>query len=87
MKNWSTMLLLELSTPLSFFSFNALPFGFWQHFLIFDSKLSSVDIHAIHGFDNDPGVLSRLEVGKSESPKHAIVKVIIECIWLRQIQI
>lgn len=44
-----------------------------------------MNLHGVHGFNDDPRVLGRLEVRKGQAPKDAVVEVVVEGIGLRQV--
>ena len=85
MQHGTAVLLFELTSSLSLFPFDALTFGFGEHLFVLDTKLTSVDIHAVHGFNNDASVLGRLEVGKGQTTEYAVVEVVVEGIWLWEV--
>lgn len=86
-KHGAAMLLLELTTSLALLSLDTLALGFRQHLLVLDTELAAVDVHAIHGLDDDSGVLGRLKVGKGQAPENTIVEMVVKGIGLGQMHL
>lgn len=87
MEHGTTVLFFELATSLTLLSLNTFALGLGEHLLVLDTQLATVDIHAVHGFNDYSSVFGRLEVGESETAEDAIVKVVIEGVGLRQVHL
>jgi hypothetical protein len=87
MQHGSSVLFLELTTTLSLLAFDPLSFSLGEHFLILNTQFATVNIHSVHGINYHPSVLSGLEVGESQTTENAIIEVIVEGIWLREVHV
>lgn len=45
-----------------------------------------MDVHAVHGLDDNSSVLGRLEVGKCKTSENAIVEMVVEGIGLGKVE-
>lgn len=82
-----TVLFLELSTALTLFTLDALPFSQRQHLLVFHAKLPAVQLEVVHRIDDRGGLLGRGEICESQAPEYTIVKMVVEGIGQWQPQI
>lgn len=81
------MLFLQLSTSLSLLPLNALALLLWQHLLVFNTKLPSLQFESIHGTDNDSSVIRAGEVCESQAAKDSAVEMVVERIWNGKVHI
>lgn len=81
------MLLLKLAAPFSLLTFDPLALGFRQHLLVLHPEFSAMDVHPVHGFDDDSGIFGGLEIRKGETSEDTIVEVVVEGIGLGEIHV
>jgi len=74
------MLFLQLATPLSLFPLNTVPVCGWQHPLILDSQLPSLQLHMIHNANHHLRFVFMLEVRKGQTSEDAVIKMIVESV-------
>lgn len=86
-KHRSPVLLLELTTALSLFTFDSLSLSFGEHLLVFNTQFATVDIHSVHGFNYHASVLGGLEVGESQATENTVIEVVVEGIWLGKVHL
>jgi hypothetical protein len=79
------MLLLKLTTLLSLVSLDSFPFLGWEHLLVFNPELPTLELHMIHSVDNMSRLLWVSEICKGKTSEDAVVEVVIESIRKRQL--
>jgi hypothetical protein len=79
------MLLLKLATLLSLVSLDSFPLLSWEHLLVFNPELPTLEFHVIHSIDNMSRLLWVSEICKGKASEDAIIEVVIESIRKRQL--
>jgi len=81
------MLFLKLTALLSLVSFDPLSLLRREHLLIFNSQLSTLELHVIHRIDDVSRLLRVGEVCKGKASEDAVIEMIIECIREGQLHV
>ncbi len=82
----TSVLLFKLSTTFTLFSLNSLALSKRKHLLVLNAKLAATDLPTVKVVDNSASLLRGSEVGKSQTPKNAIVKMVVKRIRNREVQ-
>lgn len=81
------MLFFQLAPTLALLAFNAFALLKRQHLLVLDPQLPSLKLEVVQNLDHRRCFLRGCEVRECQSPKHAVVKMVVERIRQRQIQL
>ena len=58
-----------------------------QHLLVLDSQLPALQFKVIEHLDHGRRLLRRGEIGEGQTPENAIVKVVVESVGQRKVQL
>lgn len=81
------VLLLQLATPFALLPLDAFAFLKREHFLVLDPQFATLKFKVVQNLDHGGRLLGRGEVGESQAPKYAVVKVVVERVGQRQVQL
>jgi hypothetical protein len=81
------VLFLQLTATFALLPLDALALLEREHLLILHPQLPTLELEVVKNLNNGGGFLSRGEIGKGQTPEHAIVKVIVERVRKREVQL
>lgn len=81
------MLFFQLASTLPLLPLDSFALLQWQHLLVLDPQFPTLQFKVVEHLDHGGRLLRRGEIGESQTPEHAIVKMVVESVGQRKVQL